>query len=333
MARPAKEPPAISSLAPALLRLVRARGGDAELLALRFGLPADVETLDEAPLTARAAGDLLAAAAEALGDPYLALRLPAELPHRRYGHAELAARASATLRDALVQVARYAPLVLPRLACAFDEDANEARFVARTTGHPRGVGRHANEYALAYALEQCRDGALAPLRVWFVHARPPDLAPVERFFGTRELAFGAEDNGLAFARDALDAPMPSRDARMLATAEALADAALRAQPTATLATLVAAQLRALLPDARIESVARALHMSARTLQRRLDDEETQFSELVDRVREEAAREAIRAGALSLGEIATRLGFADLATFSRAFKRWTGKPPGAWRRAR
>lgn len=336
MARPSKEPPSPSSLAPALLRFVRAHGGDAALLACRFDFAADTDDRDDAPMSATGASDWIAAAAEMLGEPYLALRLPSELPHKRYEHAELAARVSANVRDALTRIARYAPLVLPQLDCALDEDANEARWSSRTRGHPRGVGRHAHEYAIAYALEQCRresGRAITPTRVWFLHARPPDLAPLYRFFGTRELSFGADDNGFALAPDVLALPMQARDERLLVTAEELADAALRAQPRANeIATLVATRIRALLPgDAGIDAVASALHMSTRTLQRRLDDEGTQFSEVLDATREEIARAAISDAAMSLAEIAHRLGFADLATFSRAFKRWTGKPPGASRR--
>jgi len=334
MPRPRKEPPSPSTLAPAILRFVRARGGDAALLAMRFGLDARVEDANEAPIGARALGELLAAAADALGEPYLALRLPSELVEKRYGHAELAARASATMRDALERIARYGALVLPQLECALAEDA-EARFTARTRGHPRGVGRHAAEYALAFALTQCRRETaidIAPSRVWFVHARPPDLAPLYRFFGTREIAFGAEDSGFALARATLDLPMRAGDARLLVNAEELADAALRAQPRTTeLASLAAARIRALLPDASVDAVAKTMHMSARTLQRRLEDEGARFSELYDAAREEMARAAIADTSRSLAEIAHALGFADLATFSRAFKRWTGKPPGAWRR--
>jgi AraC-like DNA-binding protein len=105
--------------------------------------------------------------------------------------------------------------------------------------------------------------------------------------------------------------MAHGDPRLLVTAEELAEVALRAQPRATeIATLVASKVEALLESgATIGAVARALHMSPRTLQRRLADE-----------------------ARSLTEIAFSLGFSDLATFSRAFKRWTGKPPGQWRRS-
>jgi AraC-like DNA-binding protein len=81
----------------------------------------------------------------------------------------------------------------------------------------------------------------------------------------------------------------------------------------------------------MDAVAAALHMSPRTLQRRLEQSGTRYSEVLDDVREAQARAWLSDRTLSLGEIGYRLGFSDLATFSRAFKRWTGKPPGTWRR--
>jgi AraC-like DNA-binding protein len=337
MSRPTKEPPSPSPLVPSLLGYVRARGADPGLLVLRCGLPADAEERDEVPVTAAALSDLLEGAAELLGEPSLGLRLPDALASRRYGHAELAARASATVREALTQVARYAALVLPQLECALDEAGGEAVFRARTRGHPRGTGRHAQEYAVAYALTMGRhaedERRLVPARVWFAHARPPDLTALHLFFGTREIEFGREDSGFALLREDLDVKARGGDARLLLTAEELADAALRAQPRAReLTPLVDARIEALLPEnASMDAVAAALHMSARTLQRRLEEEGTRFSEVLDAARERLARRLLGDHALSLAEVGYRLGFADLATFSRAFKRWTGKPPGAWRR--
>ena len=75
---------------------------------------------------------------------------------------------------------------------------------------------------------------------------------------------------------------------------------------------------------------RVFHMSARTLQRRLEEEQTRFTEVLDRARLDLARRLLADPALPLADVAFRLGFADLAAFSRAFKRWTGKPPGQWR---
>ncbi len=338
MARPAREPPSPTALVPALLRHVSARGGDPAILAARFELPDDAAEQDEVKVAPSVINDMLEAAAELLGEPFLALRLPAELPLRGYGLAELAARASSTLRDSLAQTARYAPLVHPQLAFELVESADEASWHQRTPAHVRGIGRHAHEYGLAHVLTHARaaTGAqVTPLRVWFAHARPRALAPLYRFLGTQELTFGEVDSGFAFPRALLDAPLHTSDPRLLATATGLADAALRANPSShELAPRVAAHLREHLPDdASADRVARALHMSARTLQRRLEAESTSFTEVLDGTREELSRALLLDDSLSLGEIGYRVGFADLASFSRAFRRWTGMPPGQFRRLR
>lgn len=337
MARPTREPPAPSALVPALFRYAALRGQDAALLACRLGLPGDVAARDAIDVPEGVVRDALESIAEALGEPFLALRLPGELPLRRYGLAELAARSSATLREGLGRMAKYASLVYPGLECALDEEGEEARWIQSTPGRARGLGRIAHEYGLAYVLAHARQETgetIAASRVWFAHPRPPDLGPLHRFFATRALDFGADGSGFALARTALDLPMKSGDPRLLATAEDLAEVALRAQPRpSAFAEVVAARVEGMLAtDASIDAVARAMHMSPRTLQRRLDDEGGSFSEVVDSVREALARRWLTEEARTLTEIGYALGFADLATFSRAFKRWTGKPPGAWRRS-
>jgi AraC-like DNA-binding protein len=317
------------------MRWLAARGVDASLLGARFGLPDDAAARDDVPVTPRALEELLEAAAALVGEPYLALQLPTELPFRRYGLHELAARASGTVREAMARIARYAPLIHPRMEFVFDESDGEARWRQRMLGYPRGVGRASHEYGLATALAHLRRAtspSVAARRVWFIHARPRDLLPLYRFFGTRELSFGCDDNGLAFDAALLDA-VTEGDPRLLATVEPLAEAALRAQPRAhDFRGEVATRIRASLPDgADVESVAASMHMSPRTLQRRLADCGAQFSEVLDEVRADEAKRALTASDAPLAEIGWRLGFADLATFSRAFKRWTGKPPGMYRR--
>jgi len=277
------------------------------------------------------------AAGVLVGDPYVALRLPAELPFRRYGLHELAARASGTLREAQQRIARYASLIHPRMSFGLEEHDGEARWRQQMRGYPRGVGRASNEYSLAAAMWHLRRGAGAAVsarRVWFMHPRPRELGPLHRFFGTRELDFGCDDNGIAFDAALLDRAAPEADARLLATVEPLAEEALRAQPpTHDFADDVAAKVRALLPDgANVDAVAAALHMSARTLQRRLGEAGAQFTEVLDAVRAEEAKRALAGSDAPIAEIGWRLGFADLATFSRAFKRWTGQPPGTFRRS-
>jgi AraC-like DNA-binding protein len=335
MGRPRKESPLPSVLAPALLRYLRQRGAGEAAVAARFDLPSDAAEREEISLAPTTLNELLAITAEALGEPHLGLRLATELPLRRYGLAELAARASSTVRGALESVSRFAALVHPQLDCTLEVDNDHAHFHVRAESQPRNAARHVHEYGLAYALTQCRAGAVHPVspsRVWFAHARPADLVPLYSFFEVRDLDFGYPDSGFTIGSNHLEAPTQHGDPRLLATVEGVADAALRALPRQNrVSALLTHRLETLLPaEATIEAASRVLHMSPRTLQRRLEDEGTRFSEVLDSARADLARRWLTDKTQSLTEVAFRLGFSDLATFSRAFKRWTGKPPGMWR---
>jgi AraC-like DNA-binding protein len=177
-------------------------------------------------------------------------------------------------------------------------------------------------------------GPLAPARVWFAHPRPPELGPVCDFFGTTDVLFGCDDSGLALARAELDRPMRLADVHSAQMLAALVDAELAARPQgSSLAERVAALVASSLPGCTdVEEVARAMHMSARTLQRRLEQEQTRFGEVLDRARLGVARRLLADRSLTMADVAARVGFSDVATFSRAFKRWTGQPPGQWRRS-
>ena len=81
----------------------------------------------------------------------------------------------------------------------------------------------------------------------------------------------------------------------------------------------------------IEAVADRLHMSDRTLKRQLAAEGTSFSTLVDEVRYRHATSLLSRTDFSLEQIADELGYSDVANFSRAFKRWSGRSPSNWRK--
>jgi AraC-like DNA-binding protein len=84
-------------------------------------------------------------------------------------------------------------------------------------------------------------------------------------------------------------------------------------------------------DTRIESVGRALAMSARTLQRRLAGEGISYQRLLEEARKEAAGRYLAESTLAIGEIAYLLAYSEPAPFHRAFKRWYGCTPEAYRR--
>lgn len=330
------EPTSPSHLVAPLVRFARSRGAALELGAL--GLPD--EPLEAQPVTAKGLGALLDAIAAALDEPHLGLLLPRVMETTRYELPELAARSSATFRDGLLRLGRYAPLINSAVAFGLTEESGVACFTHRTPGHPRGVSRHLNEFAMAMGVHGCRvhTGLTLPVReVCFINPRPRSLDRLAAYFGTSALHFGRAENALRFDARVLDAVQATADARLLATAEGLAEAALQRVGhtqgfTAHVERTVREQLEAGAGQS-VRTVALALRMSTRTLQRRLETEGTRYAEVVDSVREQLARALVAAQAPTLSEIAFQLGFAEFATFSRAFKRWTGTSPGAFRQGR
>ena len=87
-----------------------------------------------------------------------------------------------------------------------------------------------------------------------------------------------------------------------------------------------------LPDHTLseEEAAASQNMSLRTFQRRLEDEGTRFRALLDQTRTERAESLLADSSYALSEVSYQCGFSEQASFSRAFKRWTGKTPSQYR---
>ena len=82
----------------------------------------------------------------------------------------------------------------------------------------------------------------------------------------------------------------------------------------------------------LELLAHSLQLSARTLQRRLREAGLSFSELLDETRQQLVLHYLRDPALELAEIAFLVGFSEAGSLARAFRRWTGQSPGAYRQS-
>ena len=83
-------------------------------------------------------------------------------------------------------------------------------------------------------------------------------------------------------------------------------------------------------DTSVAVVAKAMGMSDRTLQRLLEELQLSYSDVLNQLRQELGREYLREPDVSIAEVAFLLGFSDQSAFGRAFKRWTGSSPRAWR---
>lgn len=195
------------------------------------------------------------------------------------------------------------------------------------------------------ALEIIYDGAIAiarnilrglcgpqwqPSLVTISRRRPSAGHHYERYFAA-PVVFDAEATTISFPERWLDTPVETGDAalrRMLHEQIDLVDA----EQAGGVPEQVRRLLRGLMMTRRgsIDDVARLLGVSARTLTRRLDEAGTSFRILAEEMQFEVGRQLIENTSMSVTQIAFVLGYSEVSAFSRAFRRWSGTSPLAWR---
>ena len=145
--------------------------------------------------------------------------------------------------------------------------------------------------------------------------------------------FKASRNALIFSKPDMELPFITYNADLLAAVapqleaeltEQLAHKTFREQAKGILKQLLAGQRPG------IQDLARELHMSTRTLQRRLTEQRITFQRLLDEARRELARHYLLHSSRELNETAYLLGYDDANSFFRAFHHWEGTSPGKWR---
>lgn len=140
-------------------------------------------------------------------------------------------------------------------------------------------------------------------------------------------------SGMLLSNALLDAPLPQADVQLAQVHQQYAATRLAAlSPPETLVQdlrrWIDSQLHGQVPGR--DRAAQALGLSPRTLARRMQAQQLDFSSLVDQARRDAALHAVANTQRALSEIGQSLGFAEPSTFWRAFKRWTGQTPAQWR---
>jgi AraC-like DNA-binding protein len=166
--------------------------------------------------------------------------------------------------------------------------------------------------------------------VAIAYRAPADTSLFRSFFAA-PVRFGAERNTLVFAARWLAMPIPAADPflRRMLVERIQHEAASLGEPAADRVRRV---MRSLVAGGRfsVASAAAAFGIDRRTLARRLSASGTSFRALLDEARHGEAQRLLRSTAVPMAEIASRLGYSDTATFTRAFRRWAGTSPRQWR---
>lgn len=144
--------------------------------------------------------------------------------------------------------------------------------------------------------------------------------------------FRARANQLRFPAEYLMRPMHTGDALAAQAAVSQCDREMRligeVVATAERVRAVLAESGDGYPD--LDRTARRLHVSGRTLKRRLQEEGWSFLQLLDEARERDSLRLLADPALGVGDVAERMGYANPASFTRAFRKWAGMTPSEWR---
>jgi AraC-like DNA-binding protein len=146
--------------------------------------------------------------------------------------------------------------------------------------------------------------------------------------------FGAGNNEIIIAGDAARKPLDSANAELARHNEKVITRYLAQFEKEDTISRVQSVLVGMLPNGvqSQEAVADALHMSLRNLQRKLDQKGTSWKDLLNSTRSELAKSYLKDSHYSISEIVFLLGFSDAGSFTRAFRRWEGVSPTAWRLA-
>lgn len=273
-------------------------------------------------------------ATELTADPCIGLRVarcfsPASL--QSLGFAWLT---SDSLYDALARVVRYFRAISDAMELELSLAGDECRLSVGRVLYRRRSQDQSQDALWSALVSLCRVSSgesFAPVSLELERPQPPCAAEFYALFRA-PIRFGAERDAMVFRRDDVERPLPTANRALARHNERIVADYMARLDENSFSDRVRIRLIESLPSGGVdaEDVARALNVSVRTLQRRLADEGTTYSGLLDQARRELAVRFIGEQRMPVKEATYVLGFSEPANFSRAFKRWTGVSPSDYR---
>ena len=329
-------------------RIVKPRGGDMKALLKRCAIPAEDVTKLGATICLDQFQALMAASEAFLlpGEPR-SLQIVKRLPLTVHGSAGMAAITADTIGRALELGVMYSPLIMPAFELRLEKGPTHTQVSVRRN---HDFGSPFNEVLTEVIIGTFRRiadfvsdpdvGGPASLdtsmQVSFMHDSNEDPKAYEDYFGA-PVQFRRQHSSFTVNNEVLRRPLHTRSRASSASLQAGLEQDLRERSHEAFTTILTRrQVSKLLQGGAVPhatAVSEALMTSVRTLRRRLANEGSSLTEIVDELRVERARWLLTSSQMPIVKIASSLGFSDSSTFSRAFKRATGTSPGELRRPR
>lgn len=277
-------------------------------------------------------------AARMTKDDAFGLHVGEHVEQKEYGLVGYSVMTSATLGEALRTVARYVPIWTNVGTFQLDVDGSVATVRWSYANCSLPETRQDCEMTMATLARfdlLSEGGDWRPREVWFQHKQPGDTREHARIFRA-PVRFGMPMNALLLESEVLSLPLIHADARVHEVLTAEAERVLaRGSDEGSISQRVAAFVRNRLGegDFSLGAASRHFGLGERTLQRRMKDESSSYRELINRARRELARHLLLSSDATPAEIAGALGFCEPSVFYRAFQKWYGMAPQAYRRGR
>lgn len=266
--------------------------------------------------------------------PSLGLAFGKALNIAQHGMLGVAIMTSDTLKDALAIMEKYYSLLSPIVSLSSQVVGNECVARADQSWEIGPLQAMATETFFSGIYENCEFllGEKIPAVFYFRHEKPAYSDLYKSLFGDK-CHFECASDQIVFDKAWLERSIKWSNPTTCKQALEICDAELeqingRESLLLKLRNLPIVSEKGVLP---LDAAAEALHMSGRSLRRRLRSLNTSYQQLSDKLRAEAAEELLRDRNIAIAEVAEKLGFNDVANFRKTFKRWMGKTPSEFRK--
>ncbi|GGC05379.1 AraC family transcriptional regulator [Novosphingobium endophyticum] len=317
-----------------LANVARSHGRDARGIVERHGMEARVLTDPESLIAPQQVADTLEYCSSIFDDPLFGLHFATMQDPEVFGCVTALCRAAPTVRAGIRCLIDFLPAVHAPDCEVVLIEGRETAELTWLVNTDIGINDQANYQAAMLNLKLLQAIGGPSFRPSWVSlsadARASDLPEIEKTLGCRVVSQSSR-NSVAFPVRTLEQPVPSAN-RLLYKLLGSYLQRVKSEHSQSIVDKVESFIRGSLArgSCSIERCAEKVGMSVRTLQSRLSDEGTRFSELVEAQRETLAKAHLADRRISLDEIADRLGYGEQTSFGRAFKRWTGMTPQQFR---
>ncbi len=314
-----------------LMFLQRAYGFDAEKFLSDRGSSSRALQEPNARVRASFLTELFEAATIFTGDVNLSFKLGEWANPHSLGILGYLLLHSKNIGETLQKLCKYYPLIGATLKPVLAETKNRYKlsFYIKDGSEWLHLGKYQSEIHLSSAislLNKVASTKITPEYATFRHEQPIDISEYKRIFGEK-LYFGEEENAVIFSKEALEIETIHQNPSLLKIFEAEAEKSLGLYFHGGIKDEVAGLILASMDgfEFSLQDVAAKMGIHPRSLQKKLQDDNTSFAAILSEVRQKLSLHYLSKGA-DATTIAVCLGYSELSAFLRAFKKWYGMSP-------